>query len=57
MTLEEFVKAHIKYLQNFEESWKEEHKKNPEMFPMKMGCGDWFEAFELLIPKSKEVKE
>jgi len=57
MTLEEFVKVHIKYLQNFEESWKEEHKKNPEMFPMKMGCGDWFEAFELLIPKSKEVKE
>lgn len=45
MTLDEFHKEEQSDLDRFYNYWTANHTKNPEMFPMQMEPGEWFEQF------------
>lgn len=45
MSFDEFVVDLNAEIKEFNAYWLAEHAKNPEAFPLEMGCGDWDEQF------------
>lgn len=45
ITFDEFKNETLREFNKFFEWWIEENKKDPNMFPLKMGLGDWWEQF------------
>lgn len=49
MHLDEFIKEQQIKLESFKKYWMENHKKDPESFPLEIpegNCGLWYEMFE-----------
>lgn len=51
-TLDEFIKDANAQLLDFEQWWRREHEKNPEVFPLEMASGSeglWYEILQTRV--------
>jgi hypothetical protein len=45
VNLADFIAESLSEVQEFEAYWKANNERDPEMFPMLMNPGEWFEQF------------
>lgn len=54
MRIEEFINISEDEILKFKGFWEYNHNTNPEMFPLNMEEGDWFEQFMAYITSNGE---
>jgi FtsZ-binding cell division protein ZapB len=54
MTLGEFIEEQKKILDAFEKHWKQNHKLQPENYPLKNETGDWDEQLAVFASTNSD---